>query len=205
MSLLWLIKYLKMTDDNQKDISASTEINSNKEDDIQEKTEEVKDKEENSQQQQSNDKDAENLSAGRQVEELTNTLARAMADLQNYKRRTEEDKSKFVKFANAEMLKILLPIIDNFNRSINHLPESLKDDEWAKGIVQIHDEFIKTLEKIGVKKIKTVGEKLNPNLHEGLIAGEGEKDIIIEEFEPGYTLNGDVIKVAKVKVGDGTK
>jgi molecular chaperone GrpE len=139
------------------------------------------------------------------IEELTNALARAMADLQNYKRRTEEDQGKFVKFANAELLKILLAIIDNFNRSVGHLPEDLKKNDWAKGIVQIHDDFLKTLEKVGVKKIKTVGEKLDPKLHEGLIAGPGEKDVILEELEPGYTLNGDVIKVAKVKVGDGTK
>lgn len=139
------------------------------------------------------------------IEELTNALARAMADLQNYKRRTEEDQGKFVKFANAELLKILLPIIDNFDRSASHMPEDLKKNDWAKGILQIHDEFLKTLEKIGVKRIKTVGEKLDPKLHEGLIAGPGKKDVVLEELEPGYTLNGDVIKVAKVKVGDGTK
>ena len=150
-------------------------------------------------------KNSENLPASRQVEELTNALARAMADLQNYKRRTEEDQAKFVKFANAELLKILLPIIDNFDRSAEHLPDDLKDNEWAKGVMQIHDDFLKTLEQIGVKKIKTIGEPLDPNLHEGLIAGHGKKDVILEELEPGYTLNDEVVKVAKVKVGDGTK
>jgi molecular chaperone GrpE len=139
------------------------------------------------------------------IDELTNALARAMADLQNYKRRTEEDQAKFVKFANAELIKVLLPIIDNFDRSTEHLPDDLKNNEWAKGIVQIHDDFLKTLKTVGVKKIKTIGETLNPNLHEGLIAGPGKKDVILEELEPGYTLNDNVIKPAKVKVGDGTK
>ncbi|MBU0577348.1 nucleotide exchange factor GrpE [Patescibacteria group bacterium] len=139
------------------------------------------------------------------IEELTNALARAMADLQNFKRRTEEDQGRFVKFANAELLNILLPIINNFDRSAEHLPDNLKDNDWAKGVIQIHDELLKTLEKIGVKKIKTVGEKLDPNFHEGLMAGPGEKDIITEEFEPGYTYNDQVLKAAKVKVGDGTK
>jgi len=139
------------------------------------------------------------------IDELTNALARAMADLQNYKRRTEEDQTKFVKFANAELIKVLLPIIDNFDRSTEHLPDDLKNNEWAKGIVQIHDDFLKTLKTVGVKKIKTIGETLDPNLHEGLIAGPGKKDVILEELEPGYTLNDNVIKPAKVKVGDGTK
>ena len=151
----------------------------------------------NDEQQKGDDKDA-------QIEELTGALARAMADLQNYKRRTEEEQGSFVKFANAELLKILLPVIDNFDRSAEHMPDDLKGNDWAKGVVQIHDDLLKTLEKAGVKRIKTVGEKLNPNLHEGLIAGPGKKDEIIEEFEPGYTLNDNVIKPAKVKVGDGT-
>ena len=139
------------------------------------------------------------------IEELTNTLARAMADLQNFKRRTQEDQVRFVKFANAELLKILVPVIDNFDRSASHLPEDLKGNDWAKGVMQIHDDFLKTLEKIGVKKVQTVGQKLNPKFHEALIAGPGEKDVIIEELEPGYTFNDDVLKPAKVKVGDGKK
>ncbi len=171
----------------------------NNDNDLMKKVEEaeLKDKEESEQQQITDDKDSK-------VEELTNALARAMADLQNYKRRTEEDQGKFVKFANAELLKVLLPIIDNFDRSTEHLPDDLKDNDWAKGVVQIHDDFLKTLEQIGVKKIKTIGETLDPNFHEGLMAGPGKKDEIVEEFEPGYTLNDNVIKPAKVKVGDGT-
>ena len=152
----------------------------------------------NDKQQITDEKDAK-------IEELTAALTRVMADMQNYKRRTEEDQGNFVKFANAELLKILLPVIDNFDRSTEHIPDDLRGNDWAKGVIQIHDELLKTLEKAGVKRIKTIGEKLDPNLHEGLMAGPGEKDEIIEEFEPGYTLNENVIKAAKVKVGDGTK
>ncbi|MBU0727450.1 nucleotide exchange factor GrpE [Patescibacteria group bacterium] len=148
--------------------------------------------------------EANEANEANKIEELTNALARAMADLQNFKRRTEDEQGRFVKFANAEMLKELLPIIDNFDRSTTHLPDEIKDNDWAKGVVQIHDELMKTLQKIGVERVKSIGEKLDPNLHEGLMTGPGEKDIIIEEFEPGYILNGSVIKAAKVKVGDGS-
>lgn len=138
------------------------------------------------------------------IEELTNALARAMADLQNFKRRSEEEKGSFIRFANSELLKSLLPFVDNLERSVSHLPETLKEDTWAKGIVHIHTDLLKTMETLGIKKIKTVGEKLNPEKHEGLMSGPGEKDVIIEEFEPGYLLGDTVIKVAKVKVGNGT-
>lgn len=139
------------------------------------------------------------------IEELMGQLARAMADLQNFKRRSEEEKASFVKFANAELLKNILPILDNLDRSVTHLPEDMKTNEWAKGMIHIHGDLLKTFEKLGIKKIKTVGEKLDPKMHEALMAGPGDKDIVVEEFEPGYTLFNDVIKVAKVKVGDGTK
>lgn len=190
-----------MTDENQKDENQKKENNQKQEDitldDLESKIEELKneDKKNEEKEEKENEK----------IEELKNALARSMADLQNYKRRTEEDQGKFVRFANGQMLKELLPVVDNFNRCTEHLPEELKENEWSKGVVQIHDNLNKTLEKIGVKKIETVGKKLNPNEHDALMAGPGEKDMIIEEFEPGYTLNGDVIKAAKVKVGDGTK
>lgn len=155
--------------------------------------------EDKAQQQTQNDDDTKDA----KIEELTGQLARAMADLQNFKRRSEEEKAGFVKWANAEMLKNILPILDNLDRSVTHLPEELKNNEWAKGMLHIHTDLLKTFEKLGVKKIKTTGEKLDPNLHEAMLAGPGEADVILEEFEPGYTLNDEVIKVAKVKVGDG--
>lgn len=139
------------------------------------------------------------------IEELTNRLARAMADLQNYKRRSEEEKASFVKFANSELLKIIIPILDNLDRSVTHLPKELKDNEWTKGMLHIHEDLLKTFEKIGLKKIKTVGEKYDPKKHEALLAGPGEKDTVIEEFESGYSLMDEVIKPARVKVGDGSK
>lgn len=169
-------------------------------DDLNEKIEAAKAEDEANQQVQ-NDDDAKDA----KIEDLTGQLARAMADLQNFKRRSEEEKGGFVKFANAELLKTILPILDNLDRSVTHLPEELKDNEWTKGMLHIHGDLIKTFDKLGIQKVKTVGEKLDPNVHEAMLAGPGERDVIVEEFEPGYTLFDDVIKVAKVKVGDGSK
>ncbi|MDH5597324.1 MAG: nucleotide exchange factor GrpE [Candidatus Peregrinibacteria bacterium] len=140
-----------------------------------------------------------------QTEELKNQLARALADLQNYKRRSEEERGSFVKFANAELLKALIPTFDNFDRSAAHLPEDLKGNDWAKGVMIVHENLMTTLEKLGVSKIDTIGQKLDPKRHEALMAGPGEKDIITEEFEAGYSFQDETIKVAKVKVGDGSQ
>ncbi len=139
------------------------------------------------------------------IADLTNALARCMADLQNYRRRSEEDKGRFVKFANAELLKTLLPALENLDRSCRHMPESLKEDAWAKGVLHTQTDLTKALALIGVTKIETVGKKLDLKFHEALIQGPGEKDMITEELDPGYLVNGEVLKVAKVKVGDGMK
>ena len=147
----------------------------------------------------------EGIQAVDQTEELKNQLARALADLQNFKRRSEEERVSFVKFANAELLKALIPVFDNFDRSATHLPADLKENDWAKGVVIVHDNLMATLEKLGIKRIETVGQKLDPKKHEALMAGPGEKDVITEEFEPGYSFQGETIKVARVKVGDGSQ
>lgn len=186
-----------MTDDNTKDDDAKDDDAKN---DLQKKVEEA---EQDAKETAEEATVTEDAPQGNEVEELKNALARSMADLQNFKRRAEEDKFRFIKFANVELLKALLPSIDNFDRSANHLPEDLKDNEWVKGVLQIHDDMLATLEKMGVKKMKTMGEKLDPSRHEALMADKGEKDVIIEEFESGYLYNDEVLKPAKVKVGNG--
>ena len=135
-----------------------------------------------------------------QLQNLTAVSQRALADLQNYKRRTEEEKAAFITFANAELLAALLPNIDNMHRALAHEP---KDPDWAKGAEQTMKQLIDTLEKLGLKPIETAGQKFNPNLHEALITVPGEKDLIMAELEKGYSFNDKTIKRARVSVGNG--
>ncbi len=165
-----------------------------KDDDLQKKLDEAK---------QADQEQQKEESQNNQMEELKEQLVRCMADMQNLKRRAEEDKGKWIKFANYEFLKELLPVVDHFDRATQQVPENLKEDGWVKGVTQSHDELMKVLEKVGVKKIKTVGEKLDPNIHEAVMQDKGEKDVILEEFEPGYTYHEQTLKAAKVKVGNG--
>lgn len=137
-----------------------------------------------------------------QLEQLTVISQQALADLQNYKRRTEEEKSAFICFANAELIKMLIPAIDNIHRALLHEP---KDTEWTKGAEQTMRQLIEALNKIGLTQMETNGQKFDPNLHEALLTAPGEKDIVLQELEKGYNFKDKVIKRARVTVGDGEK
>ena len=165
-------------------------------DDLQEKVQAAEEKAE---------EQAADEAAGNEIEGLKEALQRSMADMQNMKRRAGEDKMRFIRFANAELLKKLLPIIANFDRACQQIPDGIKDDNWTKGVVSTHDELMKALDEMGVKKVETVGQKLDPTKHEAVMQDKGELDVILEEFEPGYMLNDEVIKPAKVRVGNGEK
>lgn len=134
------------------------------------------------------------------LDEMTAISQRALADLQNFKRRTEEEKSNFITFANIALLQELLPAIDNMHRTLNH---ETKDQEWIAGAEQTMKQTNQILEKIGLSTIPTLNEPFDPTKHEALLTGPGEKDKIIEELEKGYTFNEKVIKMARVKVGNG--
>ncbi|MBU1018392.1 MAG: nucleotide exchange factor GrpE [Patescibacteria group bacterium] len=137
-------------------------------------------------------------------ETLKDTAMRAAADLQNFKRRIQEEQADLRIFANVQLLEALFPIIDNLKRAFQSLPENLAENEWVKGIESIEKQLIDTLTQLGLEEIKTIGEQLNPELHEAVLQGPGPKDEITEELEKGFAFKGKAIKPAKVKVGDGS-
>lgn len=138
-----------------------------------------------------------------EIAELTRIAKQAMADLANFRRRSEEEKKQFVQFANANLILDLLKIIDTFDRSLKSMPEELKENEWVKGVQGIDQQLHSIMDKQGLTRIATVGEKLNVASHEALMQAPGEKNIILEEFEAGYMLGDRVLRPAKVKVGNG--
>lgn len=143
--------------------------------------------------------------ANQKIEELTLAAKRALADLINYKRRTAEEISGLAIFANLELIKAIFPIIDNFQRAFSQIPAELKETEWVKGIYAIEKQFTETLENLGLHEIPSpVGQKFDPNRHEILLQGPGEKDLVLEELLKGYLFKDKVIRPTKVKVGDGT-
>lgn len=139
----------------------------------------------------------------KQLDTMTESAKRALADLQNFKRRTEEEKKSFALFANMEIVLQLLPVIDNFRRAFGHIPQELRGNDWIEGIYRIEKQFTDTLKNIGIVEIPSLGNTINPLHHEVVMQGPGEKEIITEEFERGYMFQGKVLRPAKVKVGNG--
>lgn len=139
-----------------------------------------------------------------EVEKFKDVAARAQADLQNAKARLERDREELGSFAVAAVLKRLLPAFDNFQRAAGHLPEALKGDEWAKGVLAIEQNLLKALGEIGLAKMTLLGQPADPERHEIVSTASGAANAIVAVAEDGYELNGKVIRAAKVVVGDGS-
>lgn len=139
-----------------------------------------------------------------QVGELTLDVQRTRADFENYRKRTEADKAATYQHGQAAAIVKLLPVVDNIERAIAHVPEELADNKWAQGVVNLTKNLEKALDSMGVKRIDaSAGTVFNPELHEAIQVdedAEGEREIVSEELQAGYTLNGQPIRHAMVKV-----
>jgi molecular chaperone GrpE len=137
-----------------------------------------------------------------QIAELTDALQRERADAMNVRRRSEEEKAKMSGFYKSAVVHELLPTIDNFERALKHVPKDLEHNAYIKGIQGVVKQFEDALSKIGVQRIKTVGEPFDPNLHEAVSMeeGEGDQEVVSEELQSGYTLGDEVLRHAMVKV-----
>lgn len=136
-----------------------------------------------------------------EINALTDALQRERADAQNIRRRHEQQLSSVRDMVKIDVVKQLLPVIDNFERALTHVPKKLKDDDYVKGVQGVANQFDKTLKEIGVVKIDTVGESFDPHLHEAVSTeGDGGDEIVSEELQAGYMLDDQVIRHAMVKV-----
>ncbi len=141
----------------------------------------------------------------KQVLELTEALQIERADAMNVRRRAEEDRLKMASYFKATVVKELMPFIDNFDRALKHRPKASNKAEadWQQGLMSINKQLWQSLEALGVKRIKTVGEVFDPRYHEAVQMdgeGEGSKEIVTEEFMSGYIMEGEVLRHAMVKV-----
>ena len=134
--------------------------------------------------------------------QLNDAMLRERADAMNVRKRAEEEKLKLGGFYKAMVVKELLPTIDNFERALKALPKDLENNDFIKGIESVVKQFAQTLNKLGVERIKTVGEHFDPELHEAVTMeeGDGEQEIVSEELQSGYKLGDLVIRHAMVRV-----
>lgn len=137
-----------------------------------------------------------------QIAELTEALQRERADATNIRRRHEEQIANMRSVLKANVVRDLLPVIDNFERSLKHVPKDLEGNEFVKGVQGVVKQFEKTLSDMGVERIRTVGEPFDPRYHEAvqMDEGDGAEEIVSEELQSGYKLGEEVIRHAMVKV-----
>lgn len=132
-------------------------------------------------------------------EELTDTLKRLQAEFENYKKWNAKEKTEFVKYANADVIAQMLPVLDSFEIALKNTSDK---DKFIEGMKMIYAQFYSILEAEGLKQIKCVGEKFDPYRHEVLMKEESDKpeETILEEFQKGYMLNDKVLRHSKVKI-----
>jgi molecular chaperone GrpE len=149
-------------------------------------------------------KKKKNAEIDQRIDELTEHLQRTRADFENYIKRSDAEKAAARNAGQASAILKLLPVIDNIERAIVHIPAELKDNSWVQGIEGLVKNLEKLLEELNLKRIDAKpGTPFNPDLHDAVLIddnSDGEHEIIAEEMQPGYTLNGHPIRHSMVKV-----
>ena len=139
------------------------------------------------------------------IEELTDRLTRQMAEFDNFRKRTEKEKSQMYEIGARDIIEKILPIVDNFERGLSSMPEEEKATPFAEGMEKVYKQLMTTLESIDVKPIEAVGKEFDPDFHNAVMHVEDEElgeNIIAEEFQKGYTYRNNVVRHSMVKVAN---
>ena len=139
------------------------------------------------------------------IDELTDRLTRQMAEFDNFRKRTEKEKSQMYEIGAKDIIEKILPIVDNFERGLSSMPEDEKATPFAEGMEKIYKQLMTTLEGIGVKPIEAVGQEFNPDFHNAVMHVEDEElgeNIIAEEFQKGYMYRDSVVSHSMVTVAN---
>ena len=139
------------------------------------------------------------------IEELTDKLTRQMAEFDNFRKRTEKEKSQMYEIGAKDIIDKILPIVDNFERGLGAVTEEKKEDPFVQGMEKVYKQLMTTLDGIGVKPIEAVGKEFNPDFHNAVMHVEDEElgeNIIAEEFQKGYMYHDSVVRHSMVKVAN---
>ena len=140
-----------------------------------------------------------------QIEELKDRVTRQMAEFENFRKRTEKEKSQMFEVGVKTMVEKILPVVDNFERGLAHVPEDKKDDSFVEGMNMIYKQMMTAFDEIGVKQIEAVGKEFDPNLHNAVMHVDDDtlpENSIVEEFQKGYIYHDQVVRHSMVKVAN---
>jgi molecular chaperone GrpE len=135
-----------------------------------------------------------------EMADLKDRLLRSMAEFDNFRRRAERDRSEYIQFAAMEIVRDLVPVLDDFRRAMK---VETADKEYAKGIELIYQRFFEMLKKAGLEPIEAAGKRFDPNLHQAVDrvqTDEVEDQTVLEEYQSGYSFKGKLLRPAMVKV-----
>lgn len=139
------------------------------------------------------------------IEELTDRLQRSMAEFDNFRKRTEKEKSAMFEIGAKDIIERILPVVDNFERGLAAIPEEEKASAFAEGMEKIYKQLIKSLEEAGVKPIEAVGQPFNPDFHNAVMHVEDEslgENVVAQELLKGYTYRDTVVRHSMVQVAN---
>ena len=140
-----------------------------------------------------------------QIADLTDKLTRQMAEFDNYRKRTEKEKSAMYEIGARDVVEKILPVVDNFERGLQSVAEENKEDPFVQGMDKIYKHLMTTLEEIGVKPIEAVGQEFNPDYHNAVMHVEDEElgeNVVADEFQKGYMYRDSVVRHSMVKVAN---
>lgn len=137
------------------------------------------------------------------AEEYLAGLQRATAEVQNVKKRTEQEKQDWLMWSNAELIKALLPVVDDMERAISMIDGNEENTAWIEGFKIIQRNLQDILKAHGCTQIECLGQPFDPNLHEAIGQENGEEGIVISEQRKGYALKNKVLRASQVTVGNG--
>ena len=139
------------------------------------------------------------------IDELNDKLKRSMAEFENYRKRTDKEKSAMYEIGAKDVIEKILPIVDNFERGLNSIPEDAKGSAFADGMEKIYKQFVKTLDDMGVKPIEAVGKPFDPNFHNAVMHVEDEnlgENVVAVELQKGYTYKDSIVRHSMVQVAN---
>lgn len=140
-----------------------------------------------------------------QIEELTDKVKRNMAEFDNFRKRTEKEKTAMYEIGARDIVERILPVVDNFERGLAAILEEEQKTAFAEGMDMIYKQLLKTLEEAGVKPIEAVGQPFNPDFHNAVMHVEDEslgENTVAEELQKGYLYRDSVVRHSMVKVAN---
>jgi molecular chaperone GrpE len=150
-----------------------------------------------------NTKSKELAAKDQKIDDLTDRLMRTMAEFDNFRKRSDKEKSQMYDMGIKSIIEKILPIVDNFERGFGTITEKEKESAFAQGIELIYRQLLTALDEIGLKPIDAVGKEFNPNLHNAVMHGEDDslgENIVSDEFQKGYLYREMVVRHSMVKV-----